>query len=152
MLDTSFVWRGDYEDRAATPHDEDGKPLEKWRPDAAWGPGSLHTTAPDYARFVAAAPSLDDEWLTPQIEVHEAWRAGPPLSGSTWGLGWGLQDDGSSWHWGWNVGFLSFAVGWPAQRRGIVAFTNGQDGLWICKSVVRWFSGDDHPAFHWLEH
>jgi len=152
MVDTSFVWLDAYESTAATAHDDHGKPLEKWKPSVAYASTSLHTTAPDYARFVAIVPSLNDEWLTPQIEVHEAWGAGPPLPGSTWGLGWGLQADGSFWHWGWNIGFLSFAVAWPAQSRGIVVFTNGQDGLWICKAVVRWFSDEDHPAFHWLEH
>ena len=153
MSDSSFLWRNDYDASAATPHDEDGKPLEKNKPQVAWGPGGLHTTASDFARFVAAAPSLHDEWLTPQIEVHEVWGAGGPERGSTWGLGWGLQaSDGSFWHWGWNIGFLSFAVGWPADRRGVVVFTNGQNGLWICKAVVRWFSGRDHPAFTWLEH
>ena len=145
MADTSFVWRESYETTAATAHGDSGEPLEKWKPTVPDASSSLHTTAPDYGRFVAAVPSLNDEWLTPQIDVHEAWGAGPPLPGSTWGLGWGLQADGCYWHWGWNIGFLSFAVAWPAQRRGIAVFTNGQDGLWICKAVVRWSRGRITP-------
>jgi CubicO group peptidase (beta-lactamase class C family) len=153
MTDSSFVWRDDYETKAATPHDSDGNATEKWRPTESDGAGSLHTTAADYARFVAATMTSGGEWLTPQIEVHEAWGGGPPEPGSTWGLGWGLQSsDGSFWHWGWNNGFLSFAVGWPEQGRGVVVFTNGDNGLWICKAVVRRFSDSDHPSFKWLEH
>lgn len=165
MRDSSFIWRHDYEVKTALPHDETGKALEKWRPGTPKGPTSLHTSAPDFARVVAALlnrPARHGvlggdriaEMLSPQVEVHEVWGAGPPDPGSFWGLGWGLQliDPGSFWHWGWNDGFLSFAVGWPGENRGLVAFTNGMNGLWVCKDLVTWFSGVAHPAFRWLEH
>lgn len=141
MGDSSFMWRHDYETKTALPHDEAGKVLEKWRPDAPLGPTSLHTSAPDFARLVAALldrrarpGKLSADWiaemLRPQVEVHEAWGGGPPDPGSFWGLAWGVQltDPTSFWNWGWNDGFLSFAVGWPNESRGLVAFTNGMNG------------------------
>lgn len=165
MKDTSFTWRADYETKAATPHDDAGSTLEKWRPETALAPTSLHSTAPDFARLVAAllapdrypdglGPAGVEEMLRPHVEVHEAWGGGPPDPGSSWGLGWGIQPakPASFWHWGWNDGFMSFAVGWPEQARGVVAFTNGMNGLWVCKDVVTWFSGAVHPSFRWLEH
>lgn len=165
MEDTSFIWRPDYETKAATPHDDAGSVLEKWRPETALAATSLHSTAPDFARLVAALLEPDrhpdglrpvgvEEMLRPQVEVHEAWGGGPPDPGSAWGLGWGIQPTelASFWHWGWNDGFMSFAVGWPEQTRGVVAFTNGMNGLWVCKDVVTWFSGAVHPSFRWLEH
>jgi CubicO group peptidase (beta-lactamase class C family) len=163
MNDSSWVWRADYEDRFATPHDDRGAVLgEKWRPDVGWAPGSLHTTAGDYARFIQAvltrrgpAPArLVNEMLRPQIEVRESWGGGPPGAGSWWGLGIGLQtsEPQSFWHWGWNDGFLSFAAAWPAEEWGVVSLTNGMNGLWVCKEITTALSGRLHPAFRWLEH
>jgi CubicO group peptidase (beta-lactamase class C family) len=163
MDDSSFVWRPDYEQYTAVPHDDDGAVLgEKWRPDVAWSPGSLHTTAVDYARFFRAiltreGPALGplvDEMLRPHVDVREDWGGGPPDPGSSWGLGIGLQtgEPTSFWHWGWNDGFLSFAVAWPDDGRGVVALTNGTNGLWVCKAIVTAISGRVHPAFRWLGH
>ncbi len=158
MASSSYVWRADYDDRTALPHDGGGAILgEKWRPDVAWAPGSVHSTPDDYARFLRALLQRDgpvprelvDEMLSPQVEVHESWEMGPPASGSSWGLGIGLQSD-SFWHWGSNEGFKSFAAAWPEDGAAIVVMTNADRGLSIAKQAVRAGRGADHPAFEWL--
>ena len=121
---------------------------------------SLRTSAADYARFLAAQWNdgepghLRGQWqrtmLAPQVRVADR-------DSLWWGLGWGLQvtADGpaSFWHWGARgiPRVMSFAVGWPAQRRGAVVMTSHPDGLVLCREVLREaFPDNPLPAFDWL--
>ena len=54
MASSSYVWRSDFDARAATGHDADGQPVEKRKPTEANAASSLHTTARDYALFLSA--------------------------------------------------------------------------------------------------
>jgi CubicO group peptidase (beta-lactamase class C family) len=114
MASSSYVWEDRYERRKATGHDAAGTPRPLRRPAEAFSAASLHTTAGDYARFLAAA--LDGsglqartaaEMIRPQVHVDEGCqncittkptgRLSRELAG---GLGWGSAEDGISlWHW-----------------------------------------------------
>ena len=59
MTSSSYIWRGEYDTSAASPHDFPGEPSEKRKPSHANAAASLHTTAGDFALFVA-------EILSPQ--------------------------------------------------------------------------------------
>jgi CubicO group peptidase (beta-lactamase class C family) len=63
MTSSSYVWRQDYDARAAIGHDKDGKAHKKWKPKEANPASSLQTTAVDYARFMTAL--LDGKGLKP---------------------------------------------------------------------------------------
>jgi CubicO group peptidase (beta-lactamase class C family) len=154
MTASSFVWQKDYEGSAAAPHDRAGRPAAKEKPAAANAAASLHTTAPDYARFLAAmlnpaahrdllAPAALGALFVPQIDVD-------PKLGLSWGLGWALE----SWngerfffHWGSNDGFRSFVLGNPVSGDGLVVMTNGAAGLELIEELVRAMEGRSHPLF-----
>jgi hypothetical protein len=92
--------------------------------------------------------------LRPQVVVDDDWGGGPPRD-TSWALGWGVSAvdrDAHAWHWGWNDGFKSFSTASIARRRGVVVLTNSDDGLWVCRAVVRELLGAEHPAFAWLGH
>jgi len=55
-------------------------------------------------------PPWHDQWPDAPHQVNEQ---------VAWGLGWGLQSEGF-WHWGDNGRFHAFALGFPAQKSGIV--------------------------------
>ena len=132
MASSSYVWEDRYDRRKATGHDAAGTPRPLRRPAEAFAAASLHTTAGDYARFLAAA--LDGsglqartaaEMIRPQVHVDEGCQncistkpTGRLSRELGWGLGWGLEEteDGISlWHWGDNggSGFHCFVAGYP---------------------------------------
>jgi CubicO group peptidase (beta-lactamase class C family) len=105
MTRSSYVWDESLEQNLALPHGAEGEVLRKSKPARGRGhaAATLHTTATDYARFIAAvmngellSDTMAAAMLTPQMEVD---------SGVSWGLGIGLQHSApgsgaSFWHWG----------------------------------------------------
>ncbi len=89
---------------------------------------SLHTTAPDYARFVAdtMTSEIGQAMLEPQVAVDEVLA---------WGLGWGLAGE-VFWHWGDGRDAESVVVASRQDARGIVCLTNGAGGLEACFEIV----------------
>jgi CubicO group peptidase (beta-lactamase class C family) len=143
MRASSYVWREEYDALAATGHEADGSPQEKWRPQAAAASNSLHTTPSEYARFMLACRARA-AMFAPQVRV-----AGP----LAWGLGWGLNREAGGpdyWHWGDNMTFTCFALGWREASSGLVLMTNSVHGLQACRKIVRAALGSDHPAFDWM--
>jgi CubicO group peptidase (beta-lactamase class C family) len=59
MNDSSFIWRPDFNLRAATGHDSHGQATQKLQPLEAHAAFSLHSTAADLARFVIATMQPD---------------------------------------------------------------------------------------------
>jgi CubicO group peptidase (beta-lactamase class C family) len=110
------------------------------QPNAA---ASMMTTAPDYARFLAAAipnPGIRKE----QIRIR------PSLG---WGLAWGIERaEGREylWQWGDNGGFKNFVVADPAAGSALFVFTNGDSGARIYDRIVTHATGHDHPALFWV--
>jgi CubicO group peptidase (beta-lactamase class C family) len=139
MTSSSYLWQDPFEDVVSMPHGSDGAVLRKNRPTSGRGnaAASLHTTAPDYARFIMAVMNgarLRDStavaMLTPQIDVD---------SGVTWGLGIGLQDNAAGrafWHWGDNTGYKAYTVSYPEHGVGVVWFTNSENGQSILEAML----------------
>jgi CubicO group peptidase (beta-lactamase class C family) len=164
MASSSFVWREDYERTAATPHDEEGTPQEKQRPREALAAATLHTTAGDYARFMAemleptlVAPETVAAMLTPQIDARkkQATEDEPERVGHiAWGLGWGLEVvDGrvtTFWHWGDNETFRCFVMASPESGDGFVVFTSSFRGLSLGEPLTEEVLPGPHPAFAWM--
>ena len=168
MSSSSYVWRTDFDERTATGHDSEGNPQELWKPKEAITASSLNTTAHDYALFVAAV--LNEAGLkaatframeTAQIAVDPECtnctdRVPKELSKNVfWGLGWGIEKEGSKawlWHWGDNGSFKCFVVANPREKSGMVMFTNSENGLAIAPAMVRDATGEDAAAFSWLRY
>ena len=157
MNDSAFVWQERFEAVHASPHDGEGVPQPKWRPDEALAAGTLHTTAADYGRFLAAmladepavdlplSPTVLLKMLAPQIEVEEHLF---------WSLGWGLDDatgDMVFWQWGDDGPFKALVAGSRGRRSATVVFTNGEWGLDVARPVLeRSFPDRRFPDFRML--
>jgi len=168
MTSSSYLWRPDYDERAATGHDPDGNIREKSKPDKVNAAASLHTTAADYARFIEAVlngtglePETRKQMLAPQIAVDpectNCTDREPTMRSKEvfWGLGVGMErraNGDTFWHWGDNGAFKCFMIAYPKQRRGLVMFTNSENGLSIHTEIVEDALGGRHPAFAWVKY
>ena len=167
MNDSSFVWRADYEDRKAAGHTSIGSVNVMRKPETAKAPSSLHTTARDYGKFLAAVLNhrglTEATWTamtTPVITVQKGCLVcigkpeGPAFESVSWGLGWGIETVGSKrfiFHWGENNGdFHTFAIGRPATKTGLVALTNSGNGLSIIPAITERVLASTHHAFDWM--
>jgi CubicO group peptidase (beta-lactamase class C family) len=153
MQSSSYVWRDEFDDRVAMPHNSEGQVARKYKPQRGRGnaAASLHTTASDFARFIRAmmnGAGLSDStaaaMLSPQIDVD---------SNVTWGLGIGLQDNEHGrgfWHWGDNTGYKAYTLSYPERGLGVVWFTNSEHGHAILDGMLDLVYGGDHAASVWL--
>jgi CubicO group peptidase (beta-lactamase class C family) len=152
MTASSFRWRRTA--ATARPHDRRGTPS----PDFAFteqAAAGLVTTAPDLARFVAAAlPGPTGEppgrGVLRPAGVRLALTAAPGTDGR-WGLGYGLGllagGDLLAYHEGANHGWRAGLALLPDRGSGIVALTNGDDGSTVIDAVVqRWVALATSPS------
>jgi CubicO group peptidase (beta-lactamase class C family) len=152
MVDSTLIWRDELECRIAVGHSKGGAAVPKEKPARANAAWSLHTTAPDLARFVGAmlgtsaagvASGTHPGAVDPIVEIAEAMlRPHTTLHGSlAWGLGWGLQGGPAGetlfWHWGDNFGYKAFVAGSCERGLGVVVLTNGNAGLAAAERLVR---------------
>jgi CubicO group peptidase (beta-lactamase class C family) len=168
MTSSGYVWRPDFDERTATGHDGEGKPVALWKPKEAGTASTLNTTAKDYALFVEAVlnrkglkvPTLGD-METPQIALDPECRIcidREPKELSTtlfWGLGWGIQRTAQGtelWHWGDNGAFKSFVMADPKNKAGVVMFANSENGLAIAKPIITDALGAEPLPFAWLKY
>jgi CubicO group peptidase (beta-lactamase class C family) len=152
MAASGFRWSRTAE--TARPHDADGGPV----PDFAFAEqaaAGLVTTAPDLARFLAAAlpgPRGEPpgrEVLGPAT-VRLALTAAP-ATGGRWGLGYGLGllpgGDLLAYHEGANRGWRAGLALLPDRRAGIAVLANGDDGSGPVDAVVqRWLASLERDA------
>jgi CubicO group peptidase (beta-lactamase class C family) len=153
MTSSGYIWDDRFDENLAMPHSGNGEVMRKNKPTRGRGhaAATLHTTAPDFARFMVAmmngtglSDSMATAMLSPQIEVD---------SGVTWGLGIGLQENESGrafWHWGDNSGYKAYTVAYPERDVGLIWFTNSENGHAFLESMLDETVGGDHPAAGWL--
>jgi hypothetical protein len=100
--------------------------------------------------------------LAPQVQVNDSapWQDDWPKERIalnprvSWGLGWGLQQDGSLnsfWHWGDNFTYTAFAVGVPQEGNGVVIMTNSNRGYDLFEPLCQEAVGGEYPAIWWLK-
>lgn len=168
MNGSSYVWRADYDALKTSRHDSTGLPTPQNKPPKANAAASLHTTAQDYARFIAAVlngtglkKQTLTQMLTPQIKVDESGtnttgRPADKLSPNiSWGLGVGLQSTSeglSFWHWGDNGDSKAYFVAFEREKKGVVVFANGANGLSFMPELIAEAVGGQQPALAWLKY
>ena len=168
MTSSSYVWQSRYESLKVYNHGLLGDLAGRrtpWRANAA---ASLHTTAGDYARFVAAVmagrglrPETARALMSPQSRPDErgintataapTGRFAPALA---WGLGIGLEQEDeawSLWHWGDNETTKAYVAASPQRRTGVVLFANSENGLILAPPIVAEVLGGNASAFAWLK-
>ena len=167
MISSSYVWQDSFDTQKTSGHNALGEPTPQSKPSSANAAASLHTTAQDYARFIAAllnGTGLKKEtirqMLTPQIKVDEGGvnttaRPADKLSQTiSWGLGFGLQttaDGPSLWHWGDNGDAKAYFVALQRQKLGVVVFANSANGLSCMTELLDKAVGGQHPALGWIK-
>jgi CubicO group peptidase (beta-lactamase class C family) len=142
MTASSFRWSRAAE--TARPHDADGGPLPNFA-FAEQAAAGLVTTAPDLARFVAAALAgrrgePPRRGVLSPAAVRLALTAAPATEGR-WGLSYGLgltpSGDRLAYHEGANRGWRAGLALLPDRRAGIVVLANGDDGSGPIDAVVQ---------------
>ena len=143
MTRSSYVWQERFEANAA--HAKDWlwrvAPIDHWvEPNAAY---TLLTTAPDYARFVAAvltgrglSPATWQALLTPVRETS-------PGTAMALGVRVEHDPDGRIFYHSGNNGrrFTCYMTGDVGRRTGFVYFTNASNGTSLVEALAR-------PVFH----
>ena len=170
MASSSYVWRESYDALKVFRHNSRGEERgqNKLPVGAANAAASLHTTAGDYGRFVAAIlkgaglkPETRKLMLTPQTQVIAGGANSlnnprpQPVPDVAWGLGWGLQttrDGLSFWHWGDNGDSKAYVVAFDKEKLGVVFFANSATGLSIAREIVAEAVGGQQPAIDWLRY
>jgi CubicO group peptidase (beta-lactamase class C family) len=147
--------------RAATAHDEVGRPIEgRWHIYPELAAAGLWTTAGDLAKFALAvqssyaatngallSPELARELLTPQVEATD--RTGD-LNQLGLGLFLGGTGQGSRFgHSGGNEGFRCHLLAYRNTGQGAAVMTNSDNGAWLVQktlaSIAAAFRWPDYP-------
>ncbi len=156
MNNSSYVWQEAFYDNYAAPHNNEGFALPKNKPQQGNTAYSLHTTAEDFGRFLIAflnaqnlKPATFKEIYSPQINIEKHEQL-------AWGLGWGLQETAKGtavWQWGDNGTFRAFVIAYPEQKKGMVYFTNSNNGLRFVPEVIQHvFQDEECPAFALMDY
>jgi CubicO group peptidase (beta-lactamase class C family) len=141
MHDSTFAWQDVDEMRLALGHSSDGNlrpPLLP--PHAKAAAGGMFTTLSDYLRFLVHSLADNHRMFEVQSRIDDELA---------WGLGWGIErtDAGQAvWQWGDDPGYKNFVIGLPADRQGVVVFTNGDGGAAVYSEVIRHLFPGPHPA------
>lgn len=140
MHDTRFFWDSTmdttlYADR----YDANGKLYEadKWY--SANAANRVLTTVSDYGRFGVAV--LNAKLLSPAVQQEMIQRQVLLKNGTEFGLGWVLIKNLSKggyavFHSGSNRGQNTKILLLPLAKKGIVIFTNGENGNKVCENII----------------
>lgn len=140
MSNTAFRWKPQFAD-AFIP----GLPRYMEIPEAL-APFSLHTSANDYAKFLAA---LMADQQTVQMIVQSPASVVPKL-GLGWGLGWGVERGEKEtfiWQWGNNPGYRAFVMASTSSGDAVVMLTNSEEGLAIAEPIIATVLPGTHSVF-----
>lgn len=140
MSNTAFRWEPRFADAFIA-----GLPRYMEIPEAL-APFSLHTSAKDYAKFLAA---LMADKQAVELIIQSPVSVVPKL-GLGWGLGWGVERGEKEtyiWQWGNNPGYRAFVMASPSSGDAVVMLTNSEDGLTMAEPIVAAVLPGTHRVF-----
>jgi CubicO group peptidase (beta-lactamase class C family) len=142
MSDTRYGWSDKMDStRFADPHGKDGSLIPMKKNTSVVAADWLVTSIDDYAKFSMAvlnqqllSPGLFGQMITPQVKME-----GRPKENM--GLGWEVMtplENGEYliMHTGSDDGVKTLVILLPKSKRGIILFTNGNNGFAIIRSVI----------------
>ncbi len=146
MNDTNFYWSENVDAaRYAVEHDEKGNPIEFEKYTKANAAANLLTTVRDYGIFMShilngagLSKSLYSEMISKQVSVK---------TGVDFGLGLQIINELGNGeyalqHTGGDYGTKTIAVLFPKSKRGIIIFSNSENGMVIWKKIMEEYFGD----------
>jgi CubicO group peptidase (beta-lactamase class C family) len=146
MKDTRYCWNKDVdESRFAFGHDSQGNMVPRSRTvgdnaSAKGAAGSLITTVEDYCKFgiyvmngAGLSQKLYNEMIEPQVKLNEYLGVG---------LGWKIVNhlpngEYTLQHGGNNNGVKNMGILLPKSKRGVIVFTNGDNGMFVFRNVIK---------------
>ncbi|SDH41323.1 serine hydrolase domain-containing protein [Chitinophaga filiformis] len=140
MKDTHFFWDGGVsEDRYAIPHNKEIKPYEIRKNKEASAADLLMTTVNDYTTFglnVLKRKGLSDKVWQDMIHIQSK------EPDARFGLGWEVFNNlkGKEFalvHGGSDPGVRTIIVLLPESKRGLVIFTNSDNGMPLIRDIIR---------------
>ena len=142
MKDTRFFWDASMnESRFAVAHNKEGKPYDIHKNTTANAADLLLTTVGDYSKFavnVLKAKGLSKTVFDDMVRPQAAYPSGKNLF---FGLGWMIMPDLSNGeyaliHTGSDPGVNTVVVLFPKSQRGLIVFTNGDNGTQIWTRIL----------------
>jgi len=140
----------------AVGHDKKSNASKKFKPQKPNAAYSLHTTAVDYLKFMREL--VNPRFMTPPYmemlqKHHRLMNAKEPSLGWTLGLGINnMPGESLYWHWGDNGVFRAFFIMSVKRGKGLVYFTNSQNGLSIVHRVIQMTFNDERIMQKWQEY
>ena len=142
MKDTRFFWDASMdESRFAVAHNKDGGPYDIYKNTHANAADLLLTTVADYGRFAVnvlegkgLSKTVFDDMVRPQVLY-------PSGKNMFFGLGWMVMPELSNGeyaliHTGSDPGVSTVIVLFPKSRRGLIVFTNGDNGTQVWTRIL----------------
>ncbi len=140
MKDTRFYWDKTmdttlYADRYNT----DGKPYEREKWYSANASNLVLTTIEDYGKFGVAI--LKEKYLSNEVQNEMIQKQTMLKNGNEVGLGWFLiknlhNGENVMYHSGSNRGQNTKIFLLPKSKKGIIIFTNGENGNKVCEKII----------------
>ncbi|MEJ5106337.1 serine hydrolase [Chryseobacterium sp. MYb328] len=146
MNDTNYIWdQNTDESRFAIGYNEEGKPYPTEKNKTANAADDLHTTIGDYGNFMVNVmngknlkPEVFQEMIKKQIKIRD---------GIYFGLGFGIYDLGNGnyalSHSGSDPGTRCITFVLPKSGKGIIIFTNTDNGTKIYEKLVLHYLGEE---------
>ncbi|MGU3375846.1 serine hydrolase [Chryseobacterium sp. M5A1_1a] len=145
MNDTNYIWdKNTDESRFAIGYNEKGEPYPIEKNKTANAADDLHTTIEDYGNFMVSVMKGKD--LKPEVFQDMIKMQAKIKDDIYFGLGFGIYDLGNGnyvlSHSGSDPGTQCIAFVLPKSGKGIVIFTNTDDGSKVYKKLVLHYLGE----------
>jgi CubicO group peptidase (beta-lactamase class C family) len=146
MIDSHMTWdAGMDESRFAIQHDSDGNPLPIEKNQISNGADQLKTTIADYGKFMISV--MNHEGISEDIAKQMVSHNTVTKEGRYIGLGWFIYDplgDGeyAISHGGDDPGAHSICFLLPKSGRGIIIFTNSENGTKLYIDLIKNYLGE----------
>lgn len=145
MKDTSYIWNEKKQaDRIVIGYDKNGKPYDIVKNKTANAADDLTTSVEDYSKFLIGV--MNNELLNPKIFEELKTKQIEMKKNKYFGLGWEIYDLGNNEialsHGGSDFGVNTFAIMLPKSKKGLVIFTNVDDGYKIYEPILNQYFGE----------
>lgn len=145
MNDTSYIWNDKKDaDRIVIGYDKNGKPYDIVKNKTPNAADDLTTSVEDYSKFLIAV--MDNKLLSSKVFEEMKSKQVETKKSKYYGLGFEIYDLGNNGislsHTGSDKGVNTFAIGLPKTKKGLVIFTNVDDGYKIYETIINQYFGD----------
>lgn len=144
MKDTSYLWnQKKYEDRMVLGYDSNGKLYGIVKNTKINAADDLITSVEDYGKFLAAV--MNNTLLSPKVFNEMKTRQVQTKQNKFFGLGFEIYDLGNNEialsHGGSDKGVNTIAFIVPATKKGLIIFTNVENGYKIYEPIINHYLG-----------